>query len=143
VFSSICPVTDTDGLGAEAMVRVFITIMFGAFDTTSAGMTSMAYLLAKHPEWQERLHAEAKAIQSVSHRSARRTRSTAASTTLRRGRACVRRHAALQHGDAAVLAPQLTSCTLRLTRDYEARHTFTPMGVVSGDVRLTLGLSRT
>jgi hypothetical protein len=34
----------------------------------------------------------------------------------------------------------LTSCRFRLARDYEARHTFSPLGTVSGDVRL--GLSR-
>jgi cytochrome P450 len=62
LFSHMCAVTDADGLGDEAMVRVFVTIMFGAFDTTSAAMTSMAYLLAKHPAWQERLRAEAKAV---------------------------------------------------------------------------------
>ncbi len=32
----------------------------------------------------------------------------------------------------------LTSSSFRLTRDYDARHTFTPIGVVSGDVHLTL-----
>jgi hypothetical protein len=32
----------------------------------------------------------------------------------------------------------LRSCRFRLTRDYEARHTFTPMGIVSGPVALTL-----
>jgi cytochrome P450 len=32
----------------------------------------------------------------------------------------------------------LTTCRLRLTRDYEANHTFTPMGIVSGPVTLTL-----
>jgi cytochrome P450 len=62
LFSRLCQVRDTDGLSDEAMVRVFITIMFGAFDTTSAGLTSMGYLLAKHPEWQERLRGEALAV---------------------------------------------------------------------------------
>jgi cytochrome P450 len=43
-------------------LRIFIGIMFAAFDTTASGTTSMAYLLAKHPEWQERLRAEARTV---------------------------------------------------------------------------------
>jgi cytochrome P450 len=62
LFSLLCQVEDRDGLSDEAMVRVFLTIMFGAFDTTSAAMSSMAYLLAKHPQWQERLRVEAARI---------------------------------------------------------------------------------
>ncbi|MDP9003050.1 MAG: cytochrome P450 [Myxococcota bacterium] len=62
LFSLMCRVEDRDGLTDEAVVRVFLTVMFGAFDTTSAAMTSMAYLLAKHPEWQERLRDEAQRI---------------------------------------------------------------------------------
>jgi cytochrome P450 len=69
VFSHMCQASasnSTDGdLGDEAMVRTFVTIMFGAFDTTSAAMTSMAYLLAKHPEWQDRLRAESKRVPSL------------------------------------------------------------------------------
>jgi cytochrome P450 len=62
LFSLMCRVEDPDGLNDEAIVRVFLTVMFGAFDTTSAAMTSMAYLLAKHPEWQQRLRDEAQRI---------------------------------------------------------------------------------
>jgi len=39
-------------------VRLFIGVMLGAFDTTSSALTSMAYILAKHPDWQERLRQE-------------------------------------------------------------------------------------
>lgn len=60
-FSHMCLAEDEDGLGDEAMVRVFVTVMFGAFDTTAAAMTSMAYLLARHPEWQARLREEGNA----------------------------------------------------------------------------------
>jgi len=56
LFSRMCKLEDADD---EAIVRSTITIMFGAFDTTSAAMTSMGYLVAKHPEWQEKLRAEA------------------------------------------------------------------------------------
>jgi cytochrome P450 len=62
LFSQMCRVENDTGLTDEALVRVFITVMFGAFDTTAAAMTSMAYLLAKHPEWQERLRDEARRI---------------------------------------------------------------------------------
>jgi cytochrome P450 len=64
LFSRMCSIDDMEGLDDEAIVRVFITIMFGAFDTTAAGMATMAYLLAKHPEWQERLRQEALAAPS-------------------------------------------------------------------------------
>jgi cytochrome P450 len=62
LFSNLCQVDEREGFSDEALVRIFLTIMFGAFDTTSMATTSMAYLLAKHPEWQERLRAEAKPV---------------------------------------------------------------------------------
>jgi cytochrome P450 len=62
LFSQLCCAEDKAGLTDEAMVRIFISIMFGAFDTTSAGLTSMGYLLAKHPDWQSRLRDEARRI---------------------------------------------------------------------------------
>jgi cytochrome P450 len=61
LFSRMCQAEDREGMSDEALVRIFLTIMFGAFDTTSLGMASMGYLLAKHPEWQERLREEAQA----------------------------------------------------------------------------------
>lgn len=39
----------------ETIVRLFIGVMTAAFDTTAFGVTNVAYLLATHPEWQERL----------------------------------------------------------------------------------------
>jgi len=48
---------DDDGL-----VRLFIGVMLGAFDTTSSALASMAYLLAKHPDWQEKLRQEVFAL---------------------------------------------------------------------------------
>jgi cytochrome P450 len=58
VFSLLCRAAEPDEAGDEGLVRVFTNIMFGAFDTTAASLTSMAYLLAKHPGWQERLREE-------------------------------------------------------------------------------------
>ena len=40
-------------------MRVLLGVMVAAFDTTSAAVTNMAYLLARNPEWQERLRSEA------------------------------------------------------------------------------------
>jgi cytochrome P450 len=39
-------------------MRLFAGMMIAAFNTVSASVTSMAYLLAKHPAWQERLRSE-------------------------------------------------------------------------------------
>ncbi len=46
-------------LDTDTRARMFIMMMFGAFDTTASSSTSMAYLLAKHSDWQERLRKEA------------------------------------------------------------------------------------
>jgi cytochrome P450 len=62
LFSHLCAVTDRDGLVDDDVVRIFINILAAAFDTTAAGLASMGYFLAKHPEWQEKLRAEALAI---------------------------------------------------------------------------------
>lgn len=214
LFSRMCKNDEMDGLGDEDLVRVFITIMFGAFDTTSAGMTSMAYLLAKHPEWQERLRAEALAIpEGALDVAAMKTmkhhewawketlrlmpvngyipRCTLRDTTVagfavpagslvmpQSGgigrhpkwwtrptefdperfspeRAEDRQHPGIYNpfggGAHACVGMQLANmemkvfwhrmlraCRFRLARDYEARHTFAPLGIVSGDVRLAL-----
>lgn len=196
-----------------AIVRVFLTIMFGAFDTTAAGVTSMAYLLAKHPEWQERVRAEALAlrgeIDAMSLRSLgelewvwketlrlmpvagfvprRALRSVeVGGVTLPAGtlagfmqgaigrhprwwsepdrfdperfspeRAEDKQHAALQMpfgaGAHACIGNQLATLEMKLlfhklltttrfslAKDYDARHTHTPIGCVSGKVELRL-----
>jgi cytochrome P450 len=213
LFSRMCAVEDSD-IGDEAMVRVFVSIMFGAFDTTAAAMTSMAYLLAKHPEWQDRLRAEANAVGAATpdvaamktmkehewvwketlrmmpvngllpRRALRPV--TVAGHELPAGafvapmnggigrhprwwkeptkfdperfspeRAEDRQHGGIFNpfggGAHSCIGMQLANMEMklfwhrmlrasrmRLTRDYEARHTFTPMGMVSGDVALTL-----
>lgn len=61
LFSRLCR-EQTEPLDDERLVRGFIGILMGAFDTTSLATTSMAYLLAKHPDWQERLRQEAIAV---------------------------------------------------------------------------------
>lgn len=60
LFSRLCAETDGPSwLDDEGLIRLFIGVMLGAFDTTSSALASMGYLLAKHPEWQERLRHEA------------------------------------------------------------------------------------
>jgi cytochrome P450 len=60
LFSRLCRTNEeVDWLDDDALVRLFLAVMTAAFDTTAAAVASMAYLLATHPEWQERLRAEA------------------------------------------------------------------------------------
>jgi len=60
LFSRLCRTNESvDWLDDDALVRMFLAVMSAAFDTTSAAVTSMAYLLTTHPEWQERLRHEA------------------------------------------------------------------------------------
>ncbi|WDD90492.1 cytochrome P450 (plasmid) [Burkholderia sp. FERM BP-3421] len=60
LFSQLCKSRDdTGGLDDDQLVDLMLNIIFAAFDTTTMGITSMAYLLAKYPHWQEVLRAEA------------------------------------------------------------------------------------
>ena len=60
LFTRLCQTNETvDWLDDEGLVRVLVGVMVAAFDTTAAAVTSMAYVLATRPEWQERLRAEA------------------------------------------------------------------------------------
>jgi cytochrome P450 len=61
LFSLMCR-GQTEPFDDARLVRTFFGILMAAFDTTSLATTSMAYLLAKHPDWQERLRAEALAV---------------------------------------------------------------------------------
>ena len=82
LFSRLCAESRAAGwLDDDGLVRLFIGVMVGAFDTTAAATTSMAYLLAKHPEWQERLRGR----RSASARRACRTPTRSASRRPTRG----------------------------------------------------------
>ena len=60
LFTRLCRTNENvDWLDDEGLVRVLLGVMAAAFDTTSAAVTSMAYMLATHPELQEKLRAEA------------------------------------------------------------------------------------
>jgi cytochrome P450 len=62
LFSRMCAESRVaPWLDDDALVRLYIGVVIATFDTTSSALTSMAYLLAKHPGWQERLRDEARA----------------------------------------------------------------------------------
>lgn len=64
LFSRLCALMgESDALvDDDGLVRLVIGVMSAAFATTSSGLSSMAYLLATHPEWQERMREEAFAV---------------------------------------------------------------------------------
>jgi cytochrome P450 len=194
----------------DTRMRLFIAIMFGAFDTTSSGSASMAYLLCRHPDWQARLRDEALALSDRAPKAdALKTleqqewvwketlrlypvagfisRVALRDVTLGGARIPARALVAAMTGaasrdpkwwsdplrfDPERFSPEraedkrhkatflpfgagahscvgaqlagvevktfwhalLTRCRIRLARDYEARHRYTPIGIVSGDV---------
>lgn len=48
-----------DRLSDQDVIDHMIFVMMAAHDTTTSTLTSMTYELARHPEWQERVRAEA------------------------------------------------------------------------------------
>jgi cytochrome P450 len=64
LFSQLCLAAGgPNGMSDHALVRSFLTMMLGAHDSTALGIINATYLLAKHPEWQERVREEARNIQ--------------------------------------------------------------------------------
>jgi cytochrome P450 len=63
-FSEFCHARSEQGeqFTDEEIVNHMIFLMMAAHDTTTSTLTTMMYLLAKHPEWQERLRDEARAL---------------------------------------------------------------------------------
>jgi cytochrome P450 len=63
LFSRLCVASAGENwLDEDTVTRIFLGVMDGAFETTAMGLSSMAYLLARYPEWQERLREEVRAI---------------------------------------------------------------------------------
>lgn len=63
LFSRVCRAAPEVGwVDDDTLVACYLGLMAAAFDTTACAVTSMAYLLATHPPWQERLRAEARAL---------------------------------------------------------------------------------
>ena len=63
-FSRMCVAEDEDGRAwsDEEIVDHFNFLMMAAHDTTSTALTAMAWGLAEHPDWQERVAAEVASI---------------------------------------------------------------------------------
>jgi cytochrome P450 len=64
LFSALVHAEDETGasFSDDDIVNHMIFLLMAAHDTTTITMTTMAYYLAKHPEWQERCRAESIAV---------------------------------------------------------------------------------
>lgn len=214
LFSRLAAQGPDGPLTDEGLVRLFIFIMVMGYETTAKALASMGYLLARHPEWQERLRAEfltersargsgamatelpefecawketlrfmpvlpglpRRALRAVELRGHRLDPGTSVFLMIGGigrhprwwtdpnrfdperflpGRAEHRQHPGIflpfGGGAHACIGMQLatmearrfwgemlTRCRFTLKNDYSARHTHTPMGCVSGKVRLRL-----
>jgi cytochrome P450 len=63
-FSEFCHVESEQGekFTDQEIIDHMIFLMMAAHDTTTSTLTTMMYLLARHPHWQERLRSEAQAL---------------------------------------------------------------------------------
>lgn len=63
-FAQICRAHDEEGreLTPQAVRDHLIFLLFAAHDTTTSTLSSIIYLLARHPQWQHRLREEIKAL---------------------------------------------------------------------------------
>ena len=63
-FSEFCHVESEQGekFTDQEIIDHMIFLMMAAHDTTTSTLTTMMYLLARHPQWQERLREEAQSI---------------------------------------------------------------------------------
>ncbi|MEU4340895.1 cytochrome P450 [Nocardia sp. NPDC023852] len=63
-FSGLCHARSEDGgvFGDADVVNHMIFLIMAAHDTTTTTATAVAYYLGKHPEWQERVRAEVRAM---------------------------------------------------------------------------------
>ncbi len=64
MFSQFATATHEDGslMPVDEVVDHMIFLMMAAHDTITSSATSLVWLLAKHPEWQEKLRAEVLAV---------------------------------------------------------------------------------
>lgn len=64
LFSALCHARADDGAAFtdDDIVNHMIFLLMAAHDTTTITMTTMAYYLAKHPEWQERCREQSRAL---------------------------------------------------------------------------------
>jgi cytochrome P450 len=64
LFTALCHAETDDGhtFSDEDVVNHMIFLLMAAHDTSTITMTTMAYHLARHPEWQERIRDEVMAL---------------------------------------------------------------------------------
>jgi cytochrome P450 len=64
MFSRLCRARSPEGESLEDtdVLDHMIFLMMAAHDTTTSTLSSLTYELAKHPEWQERLREESRAL---------------------------------------------------------------------------------
>lgn len=64
MFTRLCNATTDDGqtFTDPDIIDHMIFLMMAAHDTLTSTLTTSAYALAAHPEWQERLRAEARSV---------------------------------------------------------------------------------
>ncbi len=64
MFTQLCRAESEEGrrFSDEEIVNHLNFLMMAAHDTTTSGLTTMAWALARHPEWQEAIRAEIDAI---------------------------------------------------------------------------------
>jgi cytochrome P450 len=63
-FSEFCHAQSEEGekFNDQEIIDHMIFLMMAAHDTTTSTLTTMMYLLARHPEWQDRLRDQARAL---------------------------------------------------------------------------------
>jgi cytochrome P450 len=64
LFSELCRATKEDGslLTDQEICNHMSFLMMAAHDTLTSSVTSLVYLLAKHPEWQDKLREEMRGL---------------------------------------------------------------------------------
>ena len=64
LFSVLCSVTSDGGqrFSDDDIVNHMIFALMAAHDTSTITLSMMTYLIGKHPEWQDRLRAESRAL---------------------------------------------------------------------------------
>jgi cytochrome P450/uncharacterized protein (DUF2236 family) len=64
LFSTLCHVSSEEGhtFSDEDVVNHMIFLLMAAHDTSTITMTTMAYYLAQHPEWQGRARAQSRTL---------------------------------------------------------------------------------
>jgi cytochrome P450 len=64
LFARLCQARTEDGLSFsdEDIINHIIFVLMAAHDTSTITLTNMIYRLAKHPQWQERLREDSRAL---------------------------------------------------------------------------------